>query len=144
MIEMSNSLKKKVNWWVAVLIILIVTIGAAWAISARAIILTASSGFTGGSAINFGGRVTFYQPNCQLVLGACPNCPMCSSRYGARCAAMQEVQFIPATSDKKINFVCPVKGFQYKPKGATPKKNGLILGNGLSQDKPIQIGVSLK
>jgi hypothetical protein len=135
---LSDSLKQKVNWWVAALVILIVALAAAWAISVRA--ANGTSNFK-----KWGGRITYYEPGCTFdpLTARCDNCQLCSSQYGAACAGMEEINFKPALGSDSI-FVCPTKGFKYTPLGITPQIGGQLLGFGINEAAPLQIGLSPK
>ena len=132
MIELPDSMHKKVNFLVAGAIIVVVTVLAALAISVKA----------KGSLINFGAvAITYYQPQCVLdpISGTCPNCPVCTAHYGSACAGMEEIDFKPARGSD-TNFLCPPRGYRYL--GGTPRVGGQLLGNGTNEAAPLQIGVS--
>lgn len=129
MIYLEGLMHKKINFWIALLILIIIATAVAWALSASA--KTAS--------FYFGGWVTYYQPACVYVplCNCCPNCPICTM-YGPACGGMQEVQFTPTGG--MSNHICPLKTFRFF--GGLPRPGGFIIGWGFSPTILKQVGVS--
>jgi len=122
---------KRINRWLAGVIVLFVTVGTAWALA----------GQTVGS---FGGIVTSYEPFCildtpiKLPITCGISCPICAALYGPGCVAMEQIIFKPMGGSYGKNFLCPIKGFSYK--GGKPVPGGFIMGTGAIPALPTQIG----
>lgn len=115
---MKKIVYKKINFGLAILIILAVAAGTAWAISVKA------AGF-----ISFGGRIIKVTPVCLPAPCGCGPCG---------CGSWTEVIFIPFGGD--TNFICPPLGFPYI--GPPAVAGFQILGWGINEHLPIQIGTS--
>jgi len=92
---------------------------------------------------SFGGKIT-YTSECQIEdpvyePSVCHTCLLCTGLLGSACAGVTEIQFKPSPLSKWL-YVCPNKAFLYK--GGRPRIGAAILGNGLNQFTPIQIGMS--
>ncbi len=92
---------------------------------------------------SFGGRIT-YTSECVIEdpvyePSVCHTCLLCTGLLGSACAGVTEIQFKPSPLSKWL-YVCPSKAFLYK--GGRPRIGAAILGNGLNQFTPIQIGLS--
>jgi hypothetical protein len=120
MIYLEGLMHKKINIWIALLIIIILAASAAWAISAKAFWF---------SGISFGGFVISVTRSCT---GDC-SCNFCG------CGDHSQIVFIPYGGDNF--FVCPSLTFPYI--GPFPQKGYRIIGWGINNKKGlIQIGTS--
>ncbi|OGY43991.1 MAG: hypothetical protein A3J62_02115 [Candidatus Buchananbacteria bacterium RIFCSPHIGHO2_02_FULL_38_8] len=116
MIYLEGAMHKKINWWIAALVILIITISAAYAISAKA----------ARYAWYFGGQITKVQ---QAKTCGCPKEPPCSN--GCPCG-YSDVTIRPFGGGQ--TYVCVPSTFLVKGKGLL---QGLkIIGGGQSSLSP--------
>ncbi len=113
---------RKINIFAALLIIVILAIISAWAISVRAF-----------SGINFGGRVTTYIP-----AATCANPYTCSVCIPCGCGSWDNVVFTPFGGNSF--YVCPPAGFRYQGPPSLPGFQ--ILGGGFNVYAPFQISTS--
>src|SRR3989338_1914247 len=118
MIYPEGLMHRKINLWLALLIIAILAAIAAWAISVKA-----------ARNVSFGGRINLVNP-CVLdpESGTCPNCPACTLRLGSACASYTEIQFTPVRGSA-YSFICTPKTYSFI-RGRTPTPGSWILGNG--------------
>lgn len=118
---MPKIFKKKINKWLAFLIIFIVAFSATVAVTAKA-----------AGVLSFGGIIYKYTPLC-LPPPACTSmCLMCG------CGSWGEVAFVPFGGD--INYICPPLGYQPLQGSFVPGFQ--ILGWGFSPYFLGQVGTS--
>ncbi len=129
MIYIEGLMHKKVKWYLAALAILIITLAAAWAISAKAVAYS-----------SFGGLITkvtpcIPDPEATTCFGSCP---FCTTLTGSSCSFYQEITFRPARGSS-YSFICPAKSYRFI--GGVPRPGAWILGNG-PRIFPFQVGIS--
>ena len=119
---------KKINLWLALAIILIVSASGIVAISANA--------FT----FLFGGRILTVTPCIQDTLSpTCyASCTLCG-HYAGACNSMLQITFMPVGGNSP-GYICPQKFGPFI--GGFPRPGAYIIGNGLTDAILFQTGVS--
>ena len=119
MVYIQGMMHKKIHLGLALLILLIVAISAAFALTARAV-----------APWYFGGRITVVVPE-----SVCSDPDTCSACKNCGCGAWSDVTIQPYRGGQ--SYVCVPAGFSVQGKGLTP---GLqTLGHGSSPYTPIRI-----
>ena len=138
MIYLEGLMHKKINIWVALLVIAVIAACAAYAISARAYY----------ASWYIGGMITSYIPGCTMATPApgCSGVPCPCRQCGCVCAPCtppppqwSEIIFTPY-GGSRTNYVCPPIGFRYSNSLPAPSK--YILGWGQGVYAPVQISIS--